>query len=103
MDLTEIGFRIKAERKKRGLSQEQLAEMINVSSHYIYEIERGLKAMSLETLVNVIEAMDLSADYILFGEKTEYGVSLFEQLEKMDIQHRKRAENAFAVLLPFIR
>ncbi|MBP1542834.1 MAG: helix-turn-helix transcriptional regulator [Oscillospiraceae bacterium] len=47
MDLIEIGGRIKAHRKSMGISQEKLAEMIFVSPHYIYEIERGMKAMSL--------------------------------------------------------
>ena len=38
MDLISIGSRIKAERKKLGLSQERLAEQVNVTPHYIYEI-----------------------------------------------------------------
>lgn len=56
MNLAEIGDRIKSERKYQGLSQEKLAEMVNVTPHYIYEIERGLKAMSMETLANISNA-----------------------------------------------
>lgn len=103
MDLSKIGSRIKAERKKRGLSQERLSELINVTPHYIYEIERGLKAMSLETLVNLSAAMELSADFILFGEKNQNGEGLFEQLEKLEAEQRERAENAFKKLLPYIK
>lgn len=103
MNLTEIGSRIKSERKKRSLSQEKLAELINVTPHYIYEIERGLKAMSLETLVNMSEAMGLSADYILFGDRQKNNVSLYEQLEKMGAEQRERAESAFQKLLPYIK
>lgn len=66
MDLIEIGKRIKAERKSKNLSQERLAEEINVTPHYIYEIERGLKTMSLETLINLSKALDVTTDYILF-------------------------------------
>ena len=71
MNLIEIGGRIKAQRKNIGISQEKLSEMIFVSPHYIYEIERGSKAMSLETLMNMSEALSLSADYILFGNRSE--------------------------------
>lgn len=103
MNLTEIGSRIKAERKRRSISQEKLAEMINVTPHYIYEIERGLKAMSLETLANMSEAMGLSADFILFGDSQKKNVGLFELLEEMDDSQRERAESAFKKLLPYIK
>lgn len=103
MNLTEIGSRIKAERKRRSLSQEKLAEMINVTPHYIYEIERGLKAMSLETLANMTEALEISSDFILFGDREKKTVSLYEALKKMDAEQRERAESAFTKLLPYIK
>lgn len=103
MNLAEIGGRIKAYRKSLGISQEKLAEMIFVSPHYIYEIERGTKSMSLETLINLSEALNLSTDYILFGDNNDNAVSLTEQLEKMNDKQRKRAESAFRLLLPYIK
>lgn len=103
MNLIEIGARIKAYRKSMGISQEKLAEMINVSPHYIYEIERGTKTMSLETFVTLSEALNLSTDYILFGNKKDDTVSLSEQLSKMDEEQRTRAESAFKALLPYIK
>ena len=77
--------------------------MINVSPHYIYEIERGTKTMSLETFVTLSEALNLSTDYILFGNKKDDTVSLSEQLSKMDEEQRTRAESAFKALLPYIK
>lgn len=103
MNLNEIGSRIKAERKSRNLSQEMLAEMINVSPHYIYEIERGLKAMSLETLVNLSAALNVSADYILFGYKQNSSPSLSEMMNDLDENRRIKVENAFKALLPYIK
>lgn len=103
MNLNEIGSRIKAERKSRNLSQEMLAEMINVSPHYIYEIERGLKAMSLETLVNLSAALNVSADYILFGDKQNSSPSLSEMINDLDENRRIKVENAFKALLPYIK
>lgn len=103
MDLNEIGSRIKAERRRRNLSQEKLAELINVSPHYIYEIERGLKAMSLETLVNLSAALDISTDYLLFGDTQNSSQSLAEMLSGLDESRRLKAENAFKALLPYIK
>ena len=103
MDLIKIGGRIKAYRKTIGISQEKLAEMINVSPHYIYEIERGMKSMSLETLINLSEALQLSTDYILFGSPKSDNASLSEQLSKMDEKQRERVESAFKAILPYIK
>ena len=102
MNLIEIGRRIKAERKRRNISQEKLAEMINVSPHYIYEIERGMKSMSLETLINLATATKLSTDYILFGNHNNDAATLSEQLNEMTEEQRSKAEDAFKALLPYL-
>ena len=67
MENDKIGHRIKILRKSKGMSQEHLSEAISVSPHYIYEIERGLKQMSLETFISITHALNASADYLLFG------------------------------------
>lgn len=103
MNLEEIGGRIKAYRKSLGLSQEKLAEMVFVSPHYIYEIERGTKSMSLETLINLSGALKLSTDYILFGDCSGETAPLSEQLDKLSHEQRQRVESAFRLLLPYIK
>ena len=52
MNLIAIGNRIKQSRKKQNYTQESPAEKLEVSPHYIYEIERGSKAMSLKMLIS---------------------------------------------------
>lgn len=103
MDLTAIGGRIKAERKKLGLSQEKLSELVNVTPHYIYEIERGTKAMSMETLINICTALELSSDYVLFGISKQNQGSVYEKLEQLGDDRRLRAEQALELLLPLLR
>ncbi|MCD8395962.1 MAG: helix-turn-helix domain-containing protein [Lachnospiraceae bacterium] len=68
MDLTAIGNRVRVARKGKMLTQEKLAELADVTPHYIYEIEHGLKAMSLDTLEKVSLALDLSLDYLFGGD-----------------------------------
>lgn len=67
MENNTIGHRIKTLRKSKGMTQEQLSEAIDVSPHYIYEIERGLKQMSLDTFISITHSLNTSADYLLFG------------------------------------
>ncbi|MCC8106722.1 MAG: helix-turn-helix domain-containing protein [Clostridiales bacterium] len=68
MNLMEIGSRIKLARKSKKLTQEQLAELVNVSSHYIYEIEQGRKTMSLDTLEKISSELHISLDYLFWGD-----------------------------------
>ncbi|MCD7813356.1 MAG: helix-turn-helix domain-containing protein [Lachnospiraceae bacterium] len=70
MDLVKIGNRIRLARRENKLTQEKLAELADVTPHYVYEIEHGLKAMSLDTLEKISLALDLSLDYLFWGNST---------------------------------
>ena len=65
MDKLTMGDRIKEARKNRKLTQEQLAERLDVSVEFIGQIERGLKLPSMQVFVKLIEALNVSADYLL--------------------------------------
>lgn len=103
IDLIGIGKRVKTARTEHKLTREKLAEIVNVTPHYIYEIERGMKAMSLETLANISSALELSSDYILFGKYHNPDDSVFAMLEELSEEKRLRAEKAFAALLPYLK
>lgn len=53
IDIFDLGLRIRNVRKAHNLTQEQLAEKIKVSPHYVYELEHGYKSMSIYTLANI--------------------------------------------------
>lgn len=64
----EIGARIKEIRLKRNLTQEALAEKADISNtQQISNIERGLSGLSVGKLKDVCIALDIDADYLLFG------------------------------------
>ena len=65
MDQKAIGKRIKSAREKKGLTQEQLAEQVNLSPMHISVIEHGNKLPRLETLINIANVLDVSADILL--------------------------------------
>lgn len=65
--LKEIGARINARRREVGLTQEMLAERMDVSIQMISNLELGKKAIRPENLVKLCNALDVSADHILRG------------------------------------
>ena len=62
-----IGQRIRTIRKQKNLTQEQLAERLNVSIVYISQIENGKTRLSLEMLVNISSLLDCEAGELLSG------------------------------------
>ena len=65
IDYVAVGLRIKKARKKADMSQEELANKADLSTHFISNIENGSRKMSLETLVGIANALSVSADDLL--------------------------------------
>ena len=70
-DQKESGKRIAKLRKERGLTQEQLAEKLNISTSNLGKLERGLQGMSIDLLVEIRCFFGVSPDYILLGEEIQ--------------------------------
>lgn len=68
IDYVALGKRIRAERKKQNLTQEQLAELAGISDSFMGHIERGGRTLSIETLARLANALHLSIEYIVCGE-----------------------------------
>ncbi len=58
--LRELGERVKACRRGRGLTQEELAELIHVSVAYVSLIERGRRNPPFTTVVAIAHALAFS-------------------------------------------
>lgn len=65
MDRAILGKRLREERIRSGLTQEQTAEYINVSTAYIGLIERGERSVTLEKIILLAECFHVSVDYLL--------------------------------------
>lgn len=68
-DRTAYGERIKRLRTGRELTQEQLAEKINVSRTYIVKIENGLQTGPIEIAIELAMFFDVSMDFLLLGKE----------------------------------
>ena len=65
VDYKALGQRIRHQRKLMNMTQEELASVSDVSTSYIGHIERGIKRCSLETLVCISNALDISPNSLL--------------------------------------
>ena len=65
MDMIAIGSRIKEAREQAHLTQEELAEIVDISPTHMSVIERGVKTPKLDTCVKIANALHLSADALL--------------------------------------
>lgn len=60
-----FGIALRRIRHERGLSQEALAEATALSTNFIGEMERGLKAPGLGVIVRLARALDVSIHDLL--------------------------------------
>lgn len=65
LDYTKIGAKIRALRKAKNMSQEQLAEMVWISTTHMSHIETGSTKLSLPVLVDLANALGVGSDTIL--------------------------------------
>ena len=80
MDKAALGQKIRQVRKKRGHTQRALAQIANVGWAYLGEVERGMKMPSLNIFIRLIEALDVSADYILRDELTSGKEYIYDEI-----------------------
>lgn len=60
---------LKIARIKKGLSQSELAELVNVQAFSISRYETGTQWPSIETLLRMSEVLEVSVDHLLGKEK----------------------------------
>lgn len=87
-ELKAIGKRIRQQRKELNLTQEQMAEKMEVSIQMVSNLERGNKAIKIENLIKISEILGVSTDYILLGnhgeKDTDHVLRDLERLSETD-------------------
>lgn len=89
-----LGKRLRSCRLAKRLSQDIVAEEIGITTKFYSSIERGVKGMSLETLLKLKSFYDVDLNYLLFG-KTQLSIetSLSDILNQIDPLNMKYAED----------
>lgn len=78
LDYNVIGKRIKQARLKKGFTQEQIAEKLDVSIAFLSRVERGNSHINLRRLDEICNILDVSLGFILEGS-SENSRKLFKQ------------------------
>lgn len=102
MNYYEIGQRIRKARKAHGISQEELAESVGISTTHMSHIETGNTKLSLPVLVKLSTALEVSTDSLLFDEgasSRSYTLnSICDTLETCSTPQLKVAEDLIKTL-----
>lgn len=73
IDYRDLGIRLRRARLACGMTQEQLAERVDMGTTHISHIETGHTVPSLKTFVGLVNALGVSADELLCGSLRQSG------------------------------
>lgn len=69
----EFGLRLKQLREQAGMTQEQLADVLHISTDYESKLENGKRNASVELCIQAAELLATSLDYLLLGRMPTMG------------------------------
>jgi len=99
-----MATRIKERRTKLGYTQEQFAEVVELSISSYTKIENAFQKPALDTLITISEKLNISLDYLVFGvehpQKTDDEDVMRAILEFADI---KKMEHMKELLVKMLR
>ncbi len=105
LDFRLIGSRVKAARRAKGITQEQLAEKLNFSAaESVGHIECGRNRPSLSTLIRIAQTLDVSLDYLTGFTPAPYETlkSEIAERETLTPEQEKLLRDMIESLLPFV-
>ena len=89
-----IGKKIQEYRKKKGLTQEELSEILDITPHYMSSLERGLYNIKIEMLVKILNSLDCSADEIFCDVVNKASLTrtneISEKLKNLPIEEQRK-------------
>lgn len=94
-----IASRMREARMRLGYTQIQLGELADVSAQYVAELEKGRKNMSVYTFAKLARALNVSADYLLWGKEYTHVSMLEAQVAAVPEAHITDAVELMRVFL----
>lgn len=104
MDKIEIGKKLRQARLEKGYTQQTVVKMAGIGTMYLGEIERGLKIPSLSSFVKIIDALEVSADYVLRDEVSTGQAYVYDELtQRLKGLTPKQRKGAVEILDAYLR
>jgi transcriptional regulator with XRE-family HTH domain len=79
---------LKKFRMEKEMTQGQLAQRLGIHANHISRYERGESSPSAEVLKQFAEALDVSTDQLLFGDRKSYALDSIKDLELIKMVKR---------------
>jgi len=89
--LIPIGQRMSELRRAHKMTQETLAEKLDISLKHISHTECGTSSLSLKNMIKFCQIFNCSFDYIIFGKKEDIALAKLPN-EIIDILHTGNEE-----------
>lgn len=94
IDYASMGKRIRENRKAKKLTQEQLAEKVNISPTFLSMIETGMKPGAFDTYMRIAIALDVTLDYLSQDIVPKAGINeqvneLLDEFQSLEESKRK--------------
>ena len=83
MNYYEIGQRIRKFRKACNFSQEELAEMVGISTTHMSHIETGNTKLSLPVFVDIANALSVQADELLYDTPQNTKTNMKQKIDEV--------------------
>ena len=101
VDYKALGAKIKEKRKLYGVTQEKVAEKLDISESFYGRVERGDRILSVETLVKIAGFFDLSLDFLLLDSVQRDDDD--KLLSEIDNIFRDKSQSEAAFLLNLLK
>ena len=82
-DYSLIGRQIALYRRRSRITQEQLAELCNISVSHINRIENGRKKPSLDVLITIADVLGTTMDHLLSGNQRNDYFTYFDEITEL--------------------
>ncbi len=77
IELEKIRERIKQIRFNKGLTQDNMADMLNISQNAYHKLENGRCKMSLRKFINICKILEIEASELINGPEKKYSFSKY--------------------------
>lgn len=94
-----FGEKLRQLRKRKKLTQEQMAESIEVHESHVGRYEKDLSSPSAQVLIRIAKLFNVSTDYLLFDDRNDTSTlqkisdnELFAQFQEVDKMNEEKRE-----------
>ena len=101
IDFKSMGVRIKKLRKAQNMTQEVLAEKLNISVEHISRIENGSYRPSLSLIEKISEIFEVSESLIMFGSSSNN--ENMELIEKLNLLTEEKKHAVLEIITQLLK